>query len=134
MSHPTHPASLRPLAGAVLIAVAGLAAPAASHAQTSPEGALLNRLAPTVFIPSAFASSLGAAIGGPADAVDGERALLAQTPVIYQGNPEKSSPEATALSVNGAYALLGKSTSLDARRRTIPPHRGSRSSRGSGES
>jgi hypothetical protein len=120
MSNHTHPSGLRFLAGAAFLAAAGLAAPPTSHAQTSSEAAFLNRLAPTVFIANSFAAGWGAAFPAPPDAVNGEQALLARTPAAGEAHPEATSQEATPLTVDGGYALLGRSSLLDARRRTIP--------------
>jgi hypothetical protein len=104
----------------VLLAAAGLAAPAGAHAQTSAEVGLLNRLAPTVYVPNALALGSGAASSVSPDAVDGERALQARIPTITAHHPEAVLVEPASAPVNGAYALLGSSSALDARRRTIP--------------
>lgn len=108
MSHTTHSSALRPLAVVGLLAVAALAAPEASHAQTSSEAAFLNRLAPTVFLPTVFAFGSGALIPVPPGVVSGERALLARSP-IHGHNPEPVPEDVAPESVNGAYALLGRS-------------------------
>lgn len=124
MSRTTQPSALRPLAGAALLAAAAMAAPMTSHAQTSArtssEAALLNRLAPTVYVPNAFALGWGSASPAPADAVNGERALLAPTPIVNERVPAAVPTTAVPVSVNGAYALLGRLNPVDARRRIIP--------------
>ena len=117
MSRTTHTSALRPLAGAGLFVAAALAAPPAAHGQTRPEAALLNHLTPTVFVANSF--GLRWATGSPvtASGVDGERALLARTPIVQGQDPATAHADLTAVSVSGAYALLGRSSPLDAPRR-----------------
>jgi len=120
MSRTTHSSALRTLAGAGLLVAAALTAPTASHAQTSSEVALMNRLAPTVFIPSALAWRSAAAFPVPPDAANGEQALLARTSMVHGGDSEPIPADAAAASVSGGYALLGRSTAPEARRATSP--------------
>ena len=77
----------------------------------------MNRRAPTVLVVSSFA--LRWASGSPvtASGVDGERALLARTPIVQGQDPATAHADLTAVSVSGAYALLGRSSPLDAPRR-----------------
>jgi hypothetical protein len=105
MSRTTQPSAFRPLAGAGLLIAAAMAAPAASHAQTSSdhaqtssEAALLNRLAPTVFIPSGFALGSRPALPIPPGTVNGERALLAPTAIIHEHLPAAVPAEAPLVS------------------------------------
>jgi hypothetical protein len=120
MSRTTHSSTLRPLAVAGFLAAAALAAPTASHAQSSSEIALMNRLAPTVFVPNALALGSAAAFPVPNDAVSGEVALLVRTPIIHPQNPEAGAVETAPVSVNGSYALLGSRSPLDPRREAVP--------------
>jgi len=117
MSRTTHTSALRPLAGAGLLAAAALAAPSAAHAQTQSEAALMNRRAPTVFIANAFAWGSGATFRTLPGVVGGERALLTQTPIVHVRNPETAHADVAAAWVDGAYALLGRRSPLDARAR-----------------
>jgi hypothetical protein len=117
MTRTTHSSALRLLLGAGVLATAALVAPADTHAQTRPEAALLNRLAPTIFIPNAFAVSPAAVSRALPGAVYGERALLGRTPNTAGQDPELAFTDVEAGSGDGAYALLGRSSVLDSRRR-----------------
>jgi hypothetical protein len=119
MSRTTRSLALRPFGGAGIIAAAVVTAPPAAQAQTTPERALLIRLAPTAFDSNALAS-------GPAEfpaesgAVNGEGALLARTPVPHEDNTETAGADVVPIWVNGEYALLGRSSHPDTRRRGVP--------------
>jgi hypothetical protein len=80
----------------------------------------MNRLAPTVYIPSAFASRGAAEFPASPDAINGEQALLAPTPSIQGGDWEPIPADVAPTSVNAAYALLGRSSAPDPRRTTSP--------------
>jgi hypothetical protein len=118
MSHATSSLALRPLGGAGIITAAVLTAPAVARAQTIPERALLNHPAPTTFVSNALASG-SAEFPAESGVVDGERALLARTPVPHEHNTETAGADVVPIWVNGEYALLGRSSQPDTRRRGI---------------
>jgi hypothetical protein len=97
-----------------ILAVAALTAPSAAHAQTSSEKALLNRLARTTYVPNSAAVHSWAASSISSGAVDGERALLARTAAI--GGSTVEAVDTATQSTDGAYALLGQTRPLVARR------------------
>lgn len=114
-----HAALLRPFAGAGCLVAAAMVAPATVRAQTSAEAALLNRLAPTIYIPSTLALGSGSGIPARAGAVDGDRALLARTPVVPRRDPEIAHDDEASGAPSGVQALLGRSDPLDPRRRMV---------------
>jgi hypothetical protein len=94
-----------------ILALAALTAPSASHAQTISEKAFLNRPNSPV-VQSWTASSV------PASALSGEQALLAPTPAASTVAPPVD--DTAAPPTDGAYALLGESRALAARRASAP--------------
>ena len=98
---------IRPIAGAGLLMVASLAATPDAAAQTAGETAFMNRLEPTVYLPSGLELVYGTARPAPFAAADGEQALLGRTP-----GPDRHSAVGTEdsapVQVSGAYALLGR--------------------------
>jgi hypothetical protein len=119
MSRTTRSFALRPFGRAGIIAAAVLTAPAAAHAQTTPEQALLNRHAPTTFASNAVV--LGSAeFPAESGAVNGERALLVRTPGPHEPNQETAGANVVPIRVNGEYALLGRSSQPDTRSRGVP--------------
>lgn len=109
MSPIPHDLPLRSLAVAGILSLAALGAPATSHAQTHATRALLNRVVlPSVAPRMAFSQPAVPALA--ADAVNGERALLARTAHGADLDPAgPGSPLAPpALPVDGARALLDR--------------------------
>jgi hypothetical protein len=108
MLRSTHAPLLRPIAAAGFIAAAAMLAPASAHAQTHAEFALLNRRAPTVYLPGALARSEAGALPTAFDTVDGERALLTRTRAISRHESELPDSAPATPPVSGARALLGR--------------------------
>jgi hypothetical protein len=109
MSPISHDLLLRSFAVAGILSLAALGTPTTAHAQTHATRALLNRVAlPSVAPRMAFSQTT---VPAPAaDAVNGERALLARTAYGADLDPagRGSSLAPLALPVDGARALLGR--------------------------
>lgn len=102
MSSTTLPARAAVLAG--LLAAAGL--PRSARAQSvTPERALLNRVAATVF------SGIPASAAAQAVVIDGERALLNRSRTTIVQPVEAATPVFAEASADGVKALLNRSSS-----------------------
>ncbi|MGH7518115.1 MAG: hypothetical protein ACREOC_11705 [Gemmatimonadales bacterium] len=111
MSPISHGTAPRSFAVTAILSLAALGAPAAMHAQTGyADRALLNRVALTSVAPTVRLSQLAVPLQVTPGAVNGERALLAQTAHDSDLDPaETRTPSATpAMPVDGARALLGR--------------------------
>lgn len=118
MFRSTQNSLLRSLAATGIIAGAAMIAPARSEAQTTGDAALLNRLAPTIFVPSALSVVWNGGPGTPTTTVDGEVALLARPPAVL-GYPRFALDVVEGAPVNGAYALLGRREEPEPARRPL---------------
>jgi hypothetical protein len=94
-----------------ILALAALTAPSVSHAQALSEKAFLNR-------PSSPVVHSWTASSAAASTLSGEQALLAPTPAVSTVAPPVD--DTAAPPTDGAYALLGESRPLAARRGSVP--------------
>jgi hypothetical protein len=116
MSRTSRFTALRTLAFAGAIVAAGLAVPAAGHAQgVTAERTLLNSIATPSFLNRSYADPIPTG-GGIAGSLEGARALLGETPARdAQGldtQPTVFHPRA-ATKLDGARALLGQGTDAE---------------------
>ena len=111
MSRSPHSPALRTVALASALLVAGLAAPAAGHAQgVAPERTLLNRIAvPSITTAKAHAAPAAPAERSFAGGVEAEQALLGRTPVGLDAP--------LGMRVDGERALLVRVAQAEAFRR-----------------
>ena len=116
MLRSTQNSLLRPLAATGIIAAAAMMAPVRAEAQTTTDAALLNRLAPTIYVPGALSLVWNGGLATPTTAVDGEVALLARPPAVLD-YPKFAEDGVEGAPVSGTYALLGRREAPEPARR-----------------